>query len=136
MRSSHAPTTNMSTRSTDTVCSGRDPSRVSPIGSRVRDAQWLLALRDHVDRALGWAPQADPDHGSWQLPLYPWMEELAQARRQIEQALTELEAQHSPPSDETIGGMLAATRYVSRHGEPVGFADRAGAFGMAICPRR
>jgi molecular chaperone GrpE (heat shock protein) len=66
------------------------PTVETEIDRRVREAQWLLALRDHLDRAQASVPQPDPDHASWQLPLFPWVEDLAQASRLIGEALAKL----------------------------------------------
>jgi hypothetical protein len=66
------------------------PTVETEIDPRVREAQWLLALRDHLDRAQASVPQPDPDHASWQLPVFPWVEDLAQASRLIGEALAKL----------------------------------------------
>lgn len=82
----------------------------------VREAQWLLGLQDQLDRAQASLPRPDPDHATWQLPLFPWVEDLAEASRQIGTALAKLgveaTAHAGQPFDPSYHTLLERDAYV------------------------
>jgi molecular chaperone GrpE (heat shock protein) len=64
-----------------------------PSRSCLRDALWLLTMRDHLDQAQAHAPYPDPDHASGLWPQYPWLADLARARNLVEEALTGIDVE-------------------------------------------
>lgn len=69
------------------------PTVEARLDPRMREARWLLELQDNLIHAQVSMPQPDPDHASWQLPAFPWVQDLALASRQIDEALAKLGVQ-------------------------------------------
>jgi molecular chaperone GrpE (heat shock protein) len=67
----------------------------------VERALWLLELRDYLEAATAYAPQPDPDHAGWQLPAYPWIEQIGRARGMIDEALINLRVRPSAYEGQT-----------------------------------
>jgi len=58
---------------------------------RAKTARRLLLALDDFDSLLADAPALpDPDHEGWRAALYPWIEDLARARKHVEEALARL----------------------------------------------
>jgi molecular chaperone GrpE (heat shock protein) len=61
------------------------------VGQTARAARRLLLALDDFDSLLADAPALpDPDHEGWRAALYPWIEDLARARKHVEEALASL----------------------------------------------
>jgi molecular chaperone GrpE (heat shock protein) len=69
------------------------PALVDPVCAEA--SRLLLLALDDFDSLLADAPALpDPDHEGWRAALYPWIEDLARARKQVEEALVSLGVEH------------------------------------------
>ena len=109
-------------------------------GAQAKAALLLLLALDVFDSLLANAPALpDPDHDAWRAALSPWIEDLAPARKHVDEALNSLgverigarrepfdPAWHEVVATEKSSAELA-TQHVIRVIRP-GF--RLGAFGL------
>jgi molecular chaperone GrpE (heat shock protein) len=72
-------------------------------GRRAKAARRLLLALDDFDSLLADAPALpDPDHEGWRAALYPWIEDLARARKHVEEALASLGVEHLTAAGEAF----------------------------------
>jgi hypothetical protein len=72
------------------------PTTPAPVDPVCAEASRLLLLAlDDFDSLLADAPALpDPDHEGWRAALYPWIEDLARARKHVEESLASLGVEH------------------------------------------